>query len=194
MLFDSRIYSVLLVSSSEKFNSALMEFLPSSLYSPVRTAPGISAAKRALLERSYDFVIINTPLPDEYGDTLAMDITSGKDSVVLMIVKADILEEVHSKVYDRGVYTLGKPASPASISQALRWMSATRERLRGMEGSHASLDQKMLQIRQTNRAKWLLIEHLHMSEDEAHHYIEKQAMDSGMTKSAVVDSIIAKYA
>ena len=194
MLFDNRVYSVLLVSSSEKFNSALMEFMPQSLYSPIRTASGVSAAKRALLERGYDFVIINAPLGDEYGDSFAIDVTSSKDSVVLMIVKSDNIDEVHAKVYDRGVYTLGKPASPASITQALRWMSATRERLRNMDSSHASLDQKMAQIRLTNRAKWLLIEKLHMTEDDAHHYIEKQAMDSGMTKSAVVNGIIAKYA
>ncbi len=193
MLFDNRIYSVLLVSPSEKFNSALMKFLPQSVYHPVVTAPTVSAAKRALLERSYDFVIINTPLSDDYGDALAVDITSDRDSVVLMIVKTEHVDEMHARVYDHGVYTLCKPASPSSITQALRWMAVTRERLRRMDNNHASIDQKMAQIRLNNRAKWLLIEHLHMTEDEAHHHIEKQAMDSGMTKAAVIEQIIARY-
>ena len=193
MLFDNREYSVLLVSSSDKFSSSLIEFMPQSLYHPIRTASNASAAKRALLERSYDLVIINTPLSDEYGDTFAINVTSNKDSVVLLIVKSDDVGEVHARVYDRGVYTLGKPASSASVSQALRWMSATRERLRGMDNNQASLDQKMAQIRTNNRAKWLLIEHLHMTEDEAHHYIEKKAMDSGMPKISIAESIIEEY-
>ena len=33
-----------------------------------------------------------------------------------------------------------------------------------------------------NRAKWLLIENLKMTESDAHHYIEKQAMDRCCSK------------
>ena len=61
--------------------------------------------------------------------------------------------------------------------ETLRLLCITRERLRGMEKKAVTLQEKMEEIRLVNRAKWLLIEELKMTEQEAHRYIEKQAMD-----------------
>ena len=44
-----------------------------------------------------------------------------------------------------------------------------------------------------NRAKWLLIEELKMTEQEAHRYIEKQAMDRCVTKRVVAEQILSTY-
>ena len=46
----------------------------------------------------------------------------------------------------------------------------------------------MAEIRLVNRAKWVLIEQLRMTEQEAHRYIEKQAMDRCVTRRAVAES------
>ena len=44
-----------------------------------------------------------------------------------------------------------------------------------------------------NRAKWSLIECLKMTEEQAHRYIEKQAMDERLSKRAVAEAIIKTY-
>ena len=44
-----------------------------------------------------------------------------------------------------------------------------------------------------NRAKWLLIEELKMTEQEAHRYIEKRAMDRCVTRRAVAEQILSIY-
>jgi len=51
----------------------------------------------------------------------------------------------------------------------------------------------MTEIRLVNRAKWLLIGELTMSEPDAHRYIEKQAMDNGVTKREIAENIIKTY-
>ena len=51
------------------------------------------------------------------------------------------------------------------------------------------LKAKMEEIRIVNRAKMLLIEKRGMSEEEAHHYLEKEAMNSGTTKQKVAEAI-----
>ena len=51
----------------------------------------------------------------------------------------------------------------------------------------------MEEIRIVNRAKWLLISELKMSEEDAHRYIEKQAMDRCITRRAMAESIIRTY-
>ena len=48
-------------------------------------------------------------------------------------------------------------------------------------------------IRLVNRAKWLLIDQLKMTEADAHRYIEKQAMDSCTSKKVVAEEIIGLY-
>ncbi len=51
----------------------------------------------------------------------------------------------------------------------------------------------MEEIRLVNRAKWLLISELKMSEPDAHHYITHQAMDRCCSKRAVAEEIIRLY-
>ena len=73
-------------------------------------------------------------------------------------------------------------------------MAASRERLRRMEKKATSIEEKMEEIRLVNRAKWLLIEQLKMTEADAHRYIERQAMDRCVTRREIALGIIKTYA
>ena len=53
--------------------------------------------------------------------------------------------------------------------------------------------EKVAELRTVNHAKWLLIQHHHMTEQDAHYYIEKQAMDTRLSRREVADSIIRTY-
>ena len=44
-----------------------------------------------------------------------------------------------------------------------------------------------------DRAKCALIQYLHMSEPDAHRYIEKQAMDLRITRQEVAEEILKTY-
>ena len=52
-----RCYSVLAVSSSQKFNESIRGLLPESRYFPVTVMRDAASARRELLEQSYDLVI-----------------------------------------------------------------------------------------------------------------------------------------
>ena len=162
-----RCYSVLAVSSSQKFNESIRGLLPESRYFPVTVMRDAASARRELLEQSYDLVVINAPLTDEFGTRLALDVW--------------------------GVLALSKPTSSQLFAQSVRMLCITRERLRSMEKKTATIEEKMEEIRLVNRAKWLLIEELKMTEQEAHRYIEKQAMDRCVTKRVVAEQIMSTY-
>ncbi|MBQ6907670.1 MAG: antitermination regulator, partial [Clostridia bacterium] len=157
MEFKERIYSVLIVSATEKFNISLMELFPDCKYCPVLLVRDISAAKRALLEREYDFIVVNSPLPDDNGIRFSIDICSDKSSVVMMMIRNELYPAIFEKVSQYGVYTLSKPTSKQIINQALDWMASTKERLGKFERKTLSLEEKMQGIRIVNKAKWLLI-------------------------------------
>ena len=59
--------------------------------------------------------------------------------------------------------------------------------------SRGSLRRKVEDLRLINRAKVLLIQHLAMTEPEAHRCLEKQAMDQCRTRRSVAEEIIRTY-
>ena len=193
MSLKERVYSVLVVSAAEKMNTALSSLLVEPLYRPVRIVSNVSAARRAWNERSYDFIIINSPLPDDMGVRFAIDAAGSKSSVVLLLIRADFYEEIYDRIIDHGVFGLAKPVSLPLLSAALGWMASTRERLKKLEEKTLSFEEKMDEIRIVNRAKWLLISALGMDEPQAHRTIEKQAMDRCISKKIVAEEIINTY-
>ena len=193
MVFQERTYSVLIVTASERFTDSIMPLLPMTDYWPVQTVSSVAEARRWLADTEFDIVLINTPLPDDFGMHLAIDICTGSGAGVLLLVKNDHYNEIYSKVVRYGVITLSKPTNRQMVAQNLRILCATRERIRQMQAKQATVEEKIKEIRLVNRAKWLLIECLNMTEAEAHRYIEKQAMDLRISKREAAENIIKTY-
>lgn len=193
MSLQERIYSILVASTAESFNASLSDLLPQYRYQPVQIVSSVSAARQALYERSFDFVLVNAPLPDEYGTRFAVDASTTKNAVVLLLVRAETYAETSNKVVEHGVFVLPKPTSKQIVAQALEWMASARERIRLHESKTQTLEDKMTEIRLVNRAKLLLISEMHLDEPQAHRYIEKQAMDRCVTKRVIAEEIIKTY-
>ena len=190
MPLKERRYSVLIVSSQPRFNQALGELVDARHQYDSELETSVSAAKRKLLDRSFDIILINSPLPDDDGIRLAIDRSTGMGSAVLLLVKSEYYPAVFDRVCPHGVYTLPKPSPKQLVTQAFDWLESTRERLRSLEKKSVSLEDKMQEIRLVNKAKWLLISEKGMTEESAHRYIEKLAMDRCITKRAVAQEII----
>ena len=193
MVFQERTYSVLIVTASDSFTNSVMPLLPVTDYWPVTTARSVGEARRRIAETDFDIVLINAPLPDDFGMRLAIDICTNSGAGVLLMVKNDLFNDIYAKVISYGVITLSKPTNLQMVAQNLRILCATRERLRQMEAKQATVEEKIEEMRLVNRAKWLLIECLNMTEPDAHRYIEKQSMDERISKREVAENIIKTY-
>ena len=193
MELQERVYSVLIVSASEKFQSGLRSLLAESAYSPIATAASVGAAERARNGQDFDFVFVNSPLPDDAGIRFAIDCCRAGGTVVLLFAAAALYDSIQSRVEKHGVFVLPRPVPRDAILRGLNWMAAARERLRSYEKKVQPVEEKMEEIRLVNRAKWLLISELKMSEPDAHHYITHQAMDRCCSKRTVAEEIIRLY-
>lgn len=193
MSIKNRIYNVLLVSASGSFNSAVTELFPSSRFQPVCITACVNEARHCLSGRAFDFVIINSPLPDESGIQFALDCSLHTSTVVLLLVRKDSYQSVHDRVAEHGIFTLPKPTSRTFLSQVRDWMMSTKEHLRIMNQKSASIEGRLEELRIMNRAKCLLIGELHMTEPEAHHYIEKDAMDHCIPIKEAAETVIRLY-
>ena len=193
MSLKERVYSVLIVSASERFRDSLLPLLPEASYSPVITAASIGEAGRARNLREFDFIFINSPLPDDAGIRFAIDCCRSGGAVAVLFAAAAVFDQVNARVAEHGVFVLPRPVPRDAILRGLEWMAAARERLRGYEKKVQPIEEKMEEIRLVNRAKWLLISELNMSEPDAHHYINRQAMDRCVPKREVAEEIIRLY-
>ena len=193
MALTEHCYSVLLVSASDKLTASLRAMLPCDRYDPVVVAGDVASARRCLLEKSFDLILINTPLPDEFGTHLAMDVCNSSGTGVLLLVRAEHFPDISARVSPYGILVLSKPTNGTILTQSLTLCCATRDRLRRMAEKAATMEEKMEEIRLVNRAKWILIDQLKMTEKEAHRFIEKQAMDRCITRRAVAENIVSTY-
>lgn len=184
--------SVLVVSGSDKVYEYIADLLPQEEFYPVSRASSAGEARRILVSQVYDILIINTPLQDDFGIELALDYTDRAMGIMLM-VKDEIYPQVVFQVEDVGVLTVQKPASKQNLYGAIKLLSAVSAKLKLFEKKTRTLEEKMADIRVINHAKWLLIDNEKMTEEEAHHEIEKHAMDRRISKSDAAKDIIEKY-
>lgn len=92
-----------------------------------------------------------------------------------------------------GVITLGKPVSRAQIAEAVSVFASVLAKLRRYETEKRDLERRLDELRITSRAKCLLMDQMHLSEEDAHRYLEKQAMDHRMTKLEFAKSVIRLF-
>ena len=185
-------YRVLVAGGNEKLCELLSEILPRNEYEFLVPAKTAGEVRRLTMDRSVDLVILNAPLKDEFGIQLAQDLAENNMGV-LLLTGSDVFEQVSYRVEQSGVITLAKPTTKQSMYIALRALTALRSKLLQMEQKTKALQQKVADIHTVNHAKWLLIQHDNMTENEAHRFIEKQAMDMRLSRREVAESIIRTY-
>ena len=185
-------YRMLIVSSDDRFSKEVSTLLQGNQFRQ-DCSRSASDARCKLLENQYDIVIVNAPLRDEFGSRLCIDISRNNGTIAAIFAANDIYDEIYAKVSVHGVFVLHKPTSKTLVSQAVSLMVCARERLRSLEKKVGNTESKLDEIRIVNKAKWLLIDQEGMSESEAHKYIEKSAMDAGITKRLAAQIIIDKY-
>lgn len=193
MLPAERVYSVLIVSAAEKVNNALLPFFRGGSFEPVTVVDTIAKAQRRLSDRDYDLVLINAPLPDDFGRKFAVDVCTESDSVVAIIVRSEMYDEISTSMTPKGVMVVMRPLEEDRIGELIGVMCSFRERLKKVRKKTMSLEDKMEEIRLVNRAKWALIKACHMTEEDAHRYIQKQAMDMCLSKKETAENILKTY-
>ncbi len=163
MLPAERIYSVLIVSAAEKVNNALLPFFRGGSFEPVTVVDTIAKAQRRLSDRDYDLVLINAPLPDDFGRKFAVDVCTESDSVAAIIVRSEMYDEISTSMTPKGVMVVMRPLEEDRIGELIGVMCSFRERLKKVRKKTMSLEDKMEEIRLVNRAKWALIKACHMT-------------------------------
>lgn len=156
----------------------------------IAVLPTCTLARRKIIEQDFDLCIINAPLHDETGESLAATIARKGICQVILIVKTDLYDEISEKVEGYGVFTLAKPINKALFWNILKLAHAAYNKIMQLQNQNDKLLNTIQDIKLIDRAKLLLIEKLGLSENQAHKYIERQAMLHGLTKRKIAQNIV----
>jgi len=189
--------SVLIVSGMGKGSTRPAEPYAELLYAAsikqIVVLESAAEARRMLMERNFDLVIVNAPLRDESGESLCRDIVSKGASQAILVVKSESFNAVSAACEADGVLTVSKPVNNAVFWSALALAKSARNRILRVQEENTRLKQKIEDIRIVDKAKHVLTARLNMNEPEAHRFIEKQAMDLRSSRRSIAEGILKTY-
>ena len=182
-------HSVLLVSRDNKIISQISAFLVPPLFD-LTTTSDFNEARRLAAERSFNIIIADSG--DGYDTDFAINVADSY-STILLLVPNEHFDEISYHVEGYGILTITKPFEPFYFYNMVKIAIAVQYKVQVLSSQTTKLKVKMEEIKQVNRAKMLLMSNMNMSEQEAHRYIEKEAMDRGMKRTAISEEIIKTY-
>ena len=186
---EAESHSVLLVSRDSKIVSQISAFLVPPLFE-LTTSSDFNEARRLAAERSFNIIIADSG--DGYDTDFAINVADSY-STILLLVPNEHFDEISYRVEGYGILTITKPFEPFYLYNMMKIAIAVQYKVQVLSSQTTKLKVKMEEIKQVNRAKMLLMQNMNMSEQEAHRYIEKEAMDRGMKKTAISEEIIKTY-
>ena len=186
---EAESHSVLLVSRDSKIISQVSAFLVAPLFE-LTTTSDFNEARRLATERTFNIIIADSG--DGYDTDFAINIADSY-STILLLVPNDHFDEISYRVEVYGILTITKPFEPFYFYNMVKIAIAVQYKVQVLSSQTTKLKVKMEEIKQVNRAKMLLMQNMNMTEQEAHRYIEKEAMDRGMKKTAISEEIIKTY-
>lgn len=186
---EAESHSVLLVSRDSKIVSQISAFLVPPLFE-LTTTSDFNEARRLATERSFNIIIADSG--DGYDTDFAINVADSY-STILLLVPNEHFDEISYRVEGYGILTITKPFEPFYLYNMMKIAIAVQYKVQVLSSQTTKLKVKMEEIKQVNRAKMLLMQNMKMTEQEAHRYIEKEAMDRGMKKTAISEEIIKTY-
>lgn len=184
---------VLVITSDLKTKQLIKEALNKLKSQSIFYSQTKEQAKQLLLKQTFEFIIIDsTSLNDHYLE-FVLNISKSTNSQILVLLKNDFYENIASRLEAQGIYTLARPFSPITLFNVLKMCSIALKNLHLMQKEVNKLQNQVTNMKVINQAKCILIQKFNISEDQAHHFIEKKAMDYQTKKIIIAKKIIDKY-
>jgi len=182
-------HSVLVVTKDSKLSTLINVMMQPPMFE-VQVVNGFVEARRRCAEQFFNIVLVD--FADGEGVDFATDISSSLSTILLMC-PAQHFEQVSYKVESFGILTIQSPFDQFYFYNMIKIAIAVQYKVTVLSSQTTKLKEKMEEIRLVNRAKMLLMQNLNMTEQEAHRYLEKEAMDRCLKRTKVAEQIISTY-
>ena len=180
----------MIVSAGAAANEYLSARLGELGYLRPVIVPSGTEARRRMLAESFELILVNAPLPDEFGHELCADAARQTDAGVMLLAKAAASDELLAPMNGEGVLVVPKPFSAALFLQAVHTGAANTPRPQPRGAKTAPRRQKRAGLRLPGRAKCLWVKHGGMPGAGAPRALKKTAMDTRRSRAQVAQDVL----
>lgn len=184
---------ILITTGSERAFSEISGLLKTCVNGKITRSSCGNETRRLINAAEPDLIIISTPLNDEFGTELAVSSAEKTSAGIILLCSRQIFDEVSDNLEPYGVCVLSEPTDPELFIHSVRLLESGRSRMMNIMNEYSKLQNRIEETRIISRAKCILVQYLKLTEAQAHRYIEKQAMDTRQSRSAVARSILTTY-
>ena len=137
----------LIVSAGASSNEYISARLTELGYARPIIVPSAAEARRRMLESDFELIVVNSPLPDEFGHELCADAVEKTDAGVIFLAKAAAAEQLLTPLSEEGVLLVTKPFSNTFFLQAIHMAAASNHRLLLLRQENQRMQEKLAQVR-----------------------------------------------
>ena len=112
---------------------------------------------------------------------------------IILLTGKDAREQIAFRCRKYPVYVFSLPLRRQILEEVLRMNLFMSGRVLEKESELQRMRKKLNEVGIVTKAKCLLIQMRQMTEEEAHYYLEKRAMDEGLSKKEVAAAVIRLY-
>lgn len=186
---ETEITRVLIVTKDIKISSPIKQMLLPPIFETVECTD-YNEVRRRLVEENFQIIIVDSA--DGEGTDLAIDLSEAS-ATILLLAPNHLFDQISYRVEAFGILTLTKPFDQFYFYNMIKIALAVNAKIQKLTFQTIRLKEKMEEIRIVNRAKMLLMSHKSMTEEEAHRYIEKNAMDKCIKRTQLAQDIIREF-
>ena len=139
-----------------------------------------------------DFAVV-VQREDGRGVEFALKCAAASEATVVFVPVRTLPKMLLDKLSVGGVCVLDAQADDGACEMFFGQLASIRTAYGALVRENAGLRRKVLEAQAVGRAKCLLVERRKMTEQAAHRFIEKTAMDNRLTRYAVAKDIIKGY-
>ena len=185
------VRKILIAGKNQQVCESIAALLNGQEVSTVNVTDGVHM--RCMDVSGFDAVIISTPLADEFGLDLTAELRGKTKAAFIVLTKSEIADEVQNKIKFTGAFVIGRPCGKAALLQAIRFADLAGENMKRLEQENVQLEKQLEDVKVVSRAKACLMQYLNLTEEQAHRFIQKQAMDMRKTQRAVAEDVLGMY-
>ena len=182
------MYTIVLVcdANSERLNRLLGKV--GTVLTPSSEAECLGVLARG----GADFAVV-VQREDGRGVEFALKCAAASEATVVFVPVRTLPKMLLDKLTAGGVCVLDAQADDGACEMFFGQLASIRTAYGALVRENAGLRRKVLEAQAVGRAKCLLVERRKMTEQAAHRFIEKTAMDNRLTRYAVAKDIIKGY-
>ena len=185
--------TILLVRGTAAEPAALSAFTAAQPDVQLQAISGLGEAGAALERLRPTLIVMQSDAPGAQELRRCAELAESAEAVFLLLVRQEVYSAAWRFLQKSGVCVMTWPMEQAVLTQTLRNLLLLKKSMQTMQAQTDQLRSQLQDLKRIQKAKGLLMRQLGMTEQDAHRWIEKAAMDRCVKKREIAETIIRMY-